>query len=266
MTRVLRKLRINEVSSVDSAASPGARITLMKRDSDRDETRERFAKIFQKHSRRPAGLRYLDKYHRPNLPPLKKDRGYITSDEADERARERGLFNDETFADQAEPPPNVDDEQDEQQLDEDEEGFGKSHIVSALADLLCEAGASEGVDRPAALRFLLHDARGNALVRRLHKADATNKREKENYMSDTKELAAIAKTAGGMEAICERIVTKGETNFSEHELVAAFSEGIVRKEGESREQAFARTYENSLPMRKAIAIAKGMKFGLGSDL
>jgi hypothetical protein len=272
MPKALKRLKISEVSSVDRAANPHAKITLFKRDDTYDATREFYKAIFRKDAPRgrPASLKYLDKYYRPGLPSLKRG-GHLTSDEADERERRAEMFNVREMGDAAEPPPNIDDEaefgesdnDEREQQDDDlfaEEGFGKSQVVSGLADLLCEAGAGEGVTRADALKWLLHDARGNSLVRRLTKAARTNKQRKENPMNRTAELAAIAK-AGGTEALCEQIVAKGETNFSEHELVAAFSEGIVRKEGETREQAFARVYENSLSVRKAIAIAKGMSFG-----
>jgi hypothetical protein len=181
--KVLTRLKINEVSSVDAGAGDGCRVVLYKRDGTPN-----FRAIFQKHSRRPKSLQYLDRFANEDatVGRLTKRGGHLTSDEADERQRRAEMFNVRKMGDAAEPPPNIDDEAEfgesdnderEQQDDDliDEEGVGKSQVVSGLADLLCEAGASEGVTRADGLKWLLRDPRGNSLVRRLHKAAQTNK-------------------------------------------------------------------------------------------
>jgi hypothetical protein len=272
MPKALKRLKISVVSSVDRAANPHAKITLFKRDDTYDATREFYKAIFRRDAPRgrPASLKYLDKYYRPGLPSLKRG-GHLTSDEADERERRAEMFNVREMGDAAEPPPNIDDEaefgesdnDEREQQDDDlfaEEGFGKSQVVSGLADLLCEAGAGEGVTRADALKWLLHDARGNSLVRRLHKARTENKREKETTMTKDN-WSAIAKQAGGLEAICEHVISKGETTLSEHELTKLIADNAPRNPGESAAQAFSRAFtandETGLQLRKAIAVAKG---------
>jgi hypothetical protein len=80
-------------------------------------------------------------------------------------------------------------------------------------------------------------------------------------MNRPEELAAIAKTAGGLEAIVSHVIAKGETSISEHELTKLISDNCPRNPGESTAQAFSRAFtandETGLRLRKAVAIAKG---------
>jgi hypothetical protein len=211
--KVLTRLKISEVSSVDAGAGDGCKVVLYKRDGTPD-----FHAIFRKHSRRPEPLQYLDRYAGEDAGAgghfAKRSEGEapdagIDADDADDRIAA------------------LEDELDARDDETGDSDLGKSHPVAAIADLLAEAHAAKGVTRANVTYWMAHTPAGRSFLRACMKT--VNKQKEQSTMSDTRELAAIAKTAGGMEAICERIVTKGETNFSEHELVAAFSEGIVRK-------------------------------------
>lgn len=84
--------------------------------------------------------------------------------------------------------------------DAEEERERVRHLVSDLADLFVEA--SEGkVDRPAALRHLLINRRGNALVHRMRAAQKRQQQTttKEKSMTDNRadQLMTIAKADSG---------------------------------------------------------------------
>jgi hypothetical protein len=126
------------------------------------------------------------------------------------------------------------------------------HHASTVADLLVEAGTFP--HRAAALHHVLHSARGQALLTRMHK--------KESPMQDT--VLTIIKDAG-IAGVCAAIVAKGSTTISEHELVEAASKvAAERYPGLTEAQAFDKVYsdrgDEGRLLRSAVAIAKAMPF------
>src|SRR6516162_319287 len=83
------------------------------------------------------------------------------------------------------------------------------HLVDTLADLIAEAGASDGeISRQDALRWLLHSRHGQALVVRMarHRKQQTYKG---TTMTRTDQFYAIVKQAGGLGPLCQKIVKRG---------------------------------------------------------
>ena len=87
----------------------------------------------------------------------------------------------------------------------------RDHHVSRLADLLCEASDGE-VDRPAALRWLMHHRAGRALVAELHKS------EKGFPMNRADELESMVRKAGSFTGLCKAVASGRQRNISEREL------------------------------------------------
>jgi hypothetical protein len=140
----------------------------------------------------------------------------------------------------------------EEKVEEDEPtAASEQHLVSVLADLLVEGGAAP--HRKAALHHLFYHPRGAELVRRL------SKKQKETQAmtyNRAEELSAIAKQAGGLEAICKHVIS-GSSSISEHELVKLIGDNVERRSGETSEQAFARAFSADVLLRKAVQAAKG---------
>jgi hypothetical protein len=121
---------------------------------------------------------------------------------------------------------------DEDETDDDDlagnAGNGQRHLVDVLADLLVEAGSSDGeVTREQALRWLLHSKEGQSLIARLAPyrkqiETACRKRvthRKDSTMTRSEHLSAVIKRAGGVEGLCKRIVKRGDAgDISEAEL------------------------------------------------
>src|SRR5262245_12623531 len=171
MPRILKNIRIDEVSAVLKGAGVGTKVMIMKRDTsgadDFDEWHREQAAIAQ----------------RQNEEHLRED---AEREERDERvckaARKRFQENwNKAFADDA-------------QTDGDGDpvaGGGNDHHASKVADLLVESGKHP--DRQAALDHLLHTASGQALLRRMHKHE-----DDTTAMSTTPEekLSDLVKRAG----------------------------------------------------------------------
>jgi hypothetical protein len=223
--RVLRNLKISEVSTVDKAANQHARVAFWKR----DDPGRVFRKIFGCETLRDV----LDKAERnPSLPRLRD----------------------------LDPPrdPDVDvidpdEEADDDEGDGDETEDASKHFVSTLADLLVEGGGAP--DRKTALHHLMHTARGAELFRRLNKQ---RQKKERTTMTTTREqeLSAIAKKYG-VAAVCKHIIDHG-SSISEHELTKLIGDNIERRSGETPAQAFSRVYtsDEGLVLRKAVNACK----------
>src|SRR5262245_8911951 len=170
MPRILKNIRIDEVSAVTKAAGVGTKIVLMKRDTadDFDEWHRGQARIAEEqnelHLRKHArNWRSFNEVLAENT--AKSFAAVARGDEADRR-------DEETPADEL-----VD--------------GGNDHHASKVADLLVESGKHP--DRQAALDHLLHTASGQALLRRMHK-----QHEDTTAMSTTPEekLSDLVKRAG----------------------------------------------------------------------
>jgi hypothetical protein len=128
------------------------------------------------------------------------------------------------------------------------------HHASTAADLLVESGRFP--HRTAALDHLLNSPHGNALLARLHKAEAHT--GKDDPPMDT--LHSIMK-AGGIAATCGAIVAKGATTISQDDLVSAVGKVARERWPElSEAQAFAKVYSDQgaegRVLRSAVDVAK----------
>jgi hypothetical protein len=229
MARILTKLRIDEVSAVDTGAGDGVKILLMKRDDtprskphlERYQRRLRkFEQIFAKE---------LDDRETSDITGATYPRGRLFSD----------LIN--------EDDDRVDDDDDDDNGDIEKQA---DHHASTVADLLVESGRFP--HRTAALDHLLNSSRGNALLARMHKA-ADQTAKESNMRSDT--LESILKD-GGPVSVCKAIVDRGRAPCGEAELVAS----LTKHAGGDR--GFAKLYEAEESVRRACQIAKSAEFSV----
>ena len=254
-TRVLTRIRIDEVSAVDKGAGEGVKIMLMKRAPDSADTDHvdlspaeiARAKIEGYQALRHAEERFL------------KEEGTGYADHTPEDDPSRFLFSKETFLRKsyaADARGDEADRHDEETSADELVGGGNDHHASKVADLLVESGKHP--DRQAALDHLLHTARGQALLRRMHK-----QHEDQPTMSTTPEqkLSDLVKRAG-ITAIAAQIV-KSDSAFSidEHELTRLTIEHAKREHPQLTDaQAFAKVYsaqdEGGVILRKAFNVVK----------
>lgn len=105
--------------------------------------------------------------------------------------------------------------------------------IDELADMMCEADPT--IEREAALNWLLHSPRGQALVR-LHK------NEEPTMTTHGEDIAYLAKR--GAPAVAKAIVEGGIPGLSEHEFTKLVHDHAQRdrRSGESADQAFARCF------------------------
>jgi hypothetical protein len=183
------------------------------------------------------------------------------------------------FKADAEPDDDrVDDDIDEERLDGDngsdsENGNGNDeprHLVDQLADLMVEAGSSDGeVSREDALRYLLHSERGQALVARMSQhrkqIDAVCRKfatgKGKDTMNRSEQLRAVVKRAGGIMPLCKSIATSGRSSVTEHELTQLVVDAAKREHPDmSDAAAFSKAFCDAGPtgmmLRQAIAVAK----------
>ena len=135
------------------------------------------------------------------------------------------------------------------------------HLVDTLADLIAEAGASDGeISRQDALRWLLHSRHGQALVVRMarHRKQQTYKG---TTMTRTDQFYAIVKQAGGLGPLCQKIVKRGSADVSEAELTgmitaAAKAEYPDLDDSRAFTKMFCGPGSESETLRRAVMIAK----------
>jgi hypothetical protein len=215
MPRILKNIRIDEVSACTKGAGVGTRIVLMKRDDsadDFDEWHREQARIAEEqnelHLRKHArNWRSFNEVLAENT--AKSFAAVARGDEADRR-------DEETPADEL-----VD--------------GGNDHHASKVADLLVESGKHP--DRQTALDHLLHTASGQALLRRMHK------QHEDTTMSATPSLSDIVK-AHSIIAVAKAIVDDGKTySITEHEFTEMLTEQAKREYPElSPAQAFEKLF------------------------
>jgi hypothetical protein len=117
----------------------------------------------------------------------------------------------------------------------------QAHHASVAADLLVESGRFP--HRTAALHHLLNSPHGNALLARLHKAEAHTGKD-HSTMDKTETLRDIAK-AGGIIAVAKAIIDANRSyGITEHEFVELATEHAKAAHPELTEAAaFAKLYE-----------------------
>ena len=162
---------------------------------------------------------------------------------------------------------------DEGETDNGDNG-DNDHVVSQIADLLVQAGSSDGpVDRETALRWLLHSKDGRALLVQLspyRKAVARTNRKGFQMPTRQEVLKGYVRSAGGVVPLCKRIVAKGTTDITEHELVSLLVTELKRAEpGLSDAAAFTKAFTAAGPagdtLRRAVQVAKVAQVSGGDD-
>ena len=151
---------------------------------------------------------------------------------------------------------------DEGETDNGDNG-DNDHVVSQIADLLVQAGSSDGpVDRETALRWLLHSKDGRALLVQLSpylKAVARTNRKGFQMPTRQEVLKGYVRSAGGVVPLCKRIVAKGTTDITEHELVSLLVTELKRAEPDlSDAQAFTKAFTgpSGAMLQQAVQVAK----------
>ena len=132
--------------------------------------------------------------------------------------------------------------------------------------------------REDALRWLLHSTRGQALVARMSvhrkQIDAAFKRagNRKGFKMPTRQdvLKGYVRSAGGIVPLCKRIVAKGTTDITEHELTQLVVDAAKRVYPDIKDdaRAFAKMFADTGPtgaaLRQAVQIAKVAQVG-GDD-
>ena len=261
MAKLLTRLRIDEISSVDKGANQGAKIILMKRDdaADRRGARDRrgpqidtrLANIFEA---------YLGD-GRPLIRKRTKDEsGDAWAQYRREHARELERRRSDMVGRGGELGETLKQVRD---------------LAGAQALLLAHSSASRElnallsgvpfVERAAALLRLARTLRGEAGGNDAG-GDQTNKRgttmrtTRTMTISKAEALQAIIKQHGAAK-LCKMIVDDGDAHgITERELSQAIMHSVEPRGNESPEMAFARLYTadnaDGLAMRKAVQIAK----------
>ena len=150
----------------------------------------------------------------------------------------------------------VGDEEEKAKMQDDENG---KHAVDMLADLIAEAGVSDGeISRQDALRWLLHSPHGAALIARVaRRKRATNR--KDSTMTRTETLTRIIKQAGGLGPLCKRIIKRGRSDVDEAELTGMIIAAAKAEYPDLDDSsAFTKMFcgPNGEVLRRAMMIAK----------
>jgi hypothetical protein len=222
MVNILRKLVVNEISSVDKGAGENCRIMLWKRDDgDAPSSRERLpprrGKLFW---------------------PLPRAKSF------DEVMKERQTFDGDEDIDNA-PSPSEPDTPEPNDLDD--ENVLPEKLEQMIATMI---EASPSLTRQQAAHHLLHDRRGRALA--THLSSIIGKRKDPSMPTTEQELVTFVKRspADGMSRIAKFVLdNQPYPTYTEMELSAslmAFANlNKNEKTGESRYQAFERILKNA---------------------
>jgi len=228
--RLLRNLRINEVSAVDRGAGEGVKIVLMKRDDEPppDARSKGPLEKWERAQRREAERREFE------------DREKLI------KGRERGAELFKHYLAKAEVMADRDASEDPRR-----HAPVVEHHASKVADLLVEAGSFP--TREQALAHLLHHKDGAALLRRLNK-------QEDFSMKTTDSWQKIA-ADHGVVSVAKHIVEHGAGSLDEHAFTALVTSHAQRAHpGLSPAQAFEKLFtaqtEESKWLRLACAACK----------
>jgi hypothetical protein len=217
--RVLRNLRIDEVSSVDKGAGDGVRVVLMKRHSGDID----FGRIFGVgHGPRDPELKYWQRRFR-------KDADALIDDDA------AALGNGDR---------------------DDGDSSENSRHISHLADLLCEVNPT--LTRQRALHHLLHDKNGAALVARMRTAKA-HKRKDKPMTWETLEKFVKSDDGYMLEFCKSITDIGNKMQLSEEQFTKLATAAAQRDYPNDRpDQAFSKFFQSNEVVRRAHAVVKGM--------
>jgi hypothetical protein len=162
-------------------------------------------------------------------------------------------------ADEEEEAKMQDDDSDDDRFDANG-GDHDRHVIDTLADLIAEAGTSDGkISRQDALRWLLHSPHGAALIVRMAHARKRASNGKDSTMTRIETLASIVKRHDGLAGLCRHIVKKGTTTVTEAELTGMIT-AVAKHEHPDLDdaQAFTKLFAgpNGEMLRRAIMVAK----------
>ncbi len=221
-----------------------------------------YANIFKGKGKSPRRRRFdyslddLRKYGKRGLVPIRKGDGNGADDIDVDDEEVRRLLLDQQDAD-ADENDDADEGEDDERDDAVEREQTK-HLVDVIADLVVE-GSEGRIDRPTALRHLLHTAAGNSLVHRMRRKRL--RKRKERTMVDRSEgLRAIVKASGGLEAFCKALTVDPSigASLSEHEFTSLVTEEARKLyPGEPAATAFAKLFssvDDGYLIRQAHAI------------
>jgi hypothetical protein len=245
MPKLLTRLKISEVSSVDRGAGGDCRILLMKRhkdvaakavaaleksvasiiDCNENAATKRFALAesfaqFQTYMDREANGKLMGK-------------GVLERTERGYRQTFEKIFGKADDGD--------DDEKDDKMTEIDkahrDRGAGPHGLTGALLEHL-------------------HDR-----LERRREQHGYQKRE-EGSLDQHQELISIMKDCGGPVALCKGIVDRGRSPCGEHRLVAAITKAAAEQFNMSGDRAFAKLYESEESVRRACSLAKSAEFSV----
>jgi len=159
-----------------------------------------------------------------------------------------------------EPDADADEDEDEDETDNSDNGDSgdseQRHVIDQLADWLVEAGDGE-VSRESALNWLLHDERGQALIRMAqHRKRATRK---DFQMTRSETLRSMVKRHNGIAGLCQHIVAKGSSgDIPEAELTGMITAAAKAEHPDMDDaRAFTKAFTgpNGEVLRRATQIA-----------
>src|SRR5262249_34094321 len=241
MPRILKNLRIDEVSAVLKGAGVGTKVVIMKRAADDDDV-------------------YKTDWYRQQAAEAERQNR--------EHARSARTFNEvlaENAAKSFDETP-VDGDGDGGSADGATDGAvaADDHHASKVADLLVEAGTAS--DRRTALAWLFHNREGAALLSRLRKSHqeestAMSKTVEELEAERAEKLRAVVK-AHGIVAVCKQIIADGSGyGIDEAEFTRLATEHAQRVfPGDRPDVAFAKMFsantEDGAALRQAHSIIK----------
>jgi len=272
VTKLLRRLKISEVSAVEAGAGEDCKILLMKRHGvmakaiaaleksvasiigcDDDDATKRYAlaETFAQFQT------YLDREGNGGKPLGKGrlervQRGYR---QAFEKILTKQLDNMEISpltgaAYNRTRPPSDDDVDDDVRDDDDDVAKARHHAASTTADLLVESGRFP--HRTAALDHLLNSPHGNALLARLHKAEAHTGKETTPMTTSHNELVQDIVKQYGIVALAKSMVQDQKSyGLDEHQFTQLATEHAQRVYSNDRpDVSFSKLYQNEESVRR----------------
>jgi hypothetical protein len=239
MAKILRNLKIREISSVDKGAGDGVKIVLMKRLDeprlDADEKADRHNRLRKMFT---AALRKKSEYDEEmSSPGFSRDPARTGPTAADEDAGSAERRNEDRYEDREEP-------------EQEGDVIATSVIPPRLQQMVnAVRTAAPHVSEQAIVHFLLHTARGRDVAEHL----ATHITKKEEPMSRIERLQALAKR-GGVQLVAKALLEKGDAmEISEFEFTELMIAEATRKK-QSFEAYF--TDPANIDIRKAHALTK----------
>jgi hypothetical protein len=236
MVKLLTKLKINEISSVDRGAGEGVKIVLMKRhdpstlDGASRRRRKRLNEIFRK-----ARSEYDEEMSSPGF---SRDPARTDTAESNEDAGATERRNEDRY-------------EDREEATQEHDVVATEPVLAPRLQQMVDAIRTHApnLSEPEVVHFLLHTARGRDVAEHL----SNHITKKEQPMSRSERLHSLAKR-GGVQLVAKALLAKGNAmEISEFEFTELMMAEAKRK-GMSFEKYF--TAPENLDIRKAHAMTK----------